>query len=127
MKFEKIEHYDELVDMIVFWVDVSGVSRANQERARKIAGKDYEPDCFGVCAGYDVERKEFCLVYDTEAGGRDYVYYIDIDGNKHWLPGKITREFRGQVFKECQKVLDGIQAHMDAAGGAGGQDAPRAT
>ena len=106
MKFVQIEHFDDMDEVITFWVDVSDVSLSNQKIARKIDGKEYRPECFGICAGYHVERKEYYLVYDTEAGGRDYVYYIDINGDKHWLPAKITRAFREEVFAACREVID---------------------
>ena len=106
MKLVRIEHYDDMDDSVIFWLDVSDVSLSNQKRARRIAGSDYEPDCFGVCVTYDVETKEYFLIYDTEAGGRDYLYFIDMDGDKHWLPAKITRAFREEVFAACREVID---------------------
>ena len=106
MKLVRIEHYDDMDDSVIFWLDVSDVSLSNQRRARRIAGSDYAPDCFGVCVTYDVETKEYFLIYDTAAGGRDYLYYIDMDGDKHWLPAKITRAFREEVFAACREIID---------------------
>lgn len=107
MKLDRLEHYDKFFENeYLFWLDISDLPEAVQAKARKIAKKDYDSECFGVCVGCDGKTDGFYLVTDMdETGEPRTIYYIDRDGDKHWFPCEIPPEFLKQVFAECSKAL----------------------
>lgn len=113
----QIEHYDFLGDVIAFWVDISGVPQAIQDKARQIDGGNFNPDCFGVCVNYDFEQGEFVVVVDTELSAEHpgNIYYIDIAGEKHWFSTKLSKPFIEQLFLACADAIDGEVCDGNAA------------
>lgn len=101
---EQVEHYDIFEDdVIVFWVDISGVSPAMQTIANQIDGDSYDPNCFGVCVNYDFKQRRFYIVIDTQTSVSNpgNVYYINSTGDKHWFSAKLTQTFIEQAFLVC--------------------------
>lgn len=109
MKLKQVEHYDVFGDEITFWLEVSDMTQAIQDKAREIDGENFSPDCFGICVGYEAESGEFSLSTD----GRDWtgaacnVYYIDNDGDKHWFHADMTQAFLKQIFAACNEAIGG--------------------
>lgn len=107
LRFDGVEHYDEFPDGVIFWLDVSGLPCEIQDQARMIDGTQYNASCFGMCVCYDLEKKCFDIVTDTdlETGGSRNIFYIDVSGDKHWFKTEIPEKFSDQIFSECGKVM----------------------
>lgn len=107
MKLDQLEDYDKLIDGVyLFWLNISDLPESVQAEARDIAKEDYDPKRFGVDVGYEPDSNSFYLVTDTgESGEPRTVYYIDLDGDKHWFASEIPPEFQTQIFAECNKAL----------------------
>ena len=110
MIFDRIEHYDHFGDVTVFWADISGMPDEIQREAVKIDGREYNPGCFGVCVNYIWDEKSFVLVTDTDfdTGDSRNVYYIDVDGDKHWFNVEFDPQFIEGIFAACGEELKSI-------------------
>lgn len=110
MKFKQVEHYDHFDTETLFWVDISDMPENIQDKAREIDGAEYSPSRFGVCVIYDWTKKEFDLIMDAVpfTGEERNVYYIDMDGDKHWFKVELAPEFTQEVFAACEKDLESI-------------------
>lgn len=110
----QVENYDLFDDVISFWVSISGVPQSIQAKARQIDGDKFNPDCFGLCVNYDFEGKEFYVVVDTELSAENpgNVYYIGIEGEKHWFAAELSQMFLEQAFLACTKAVAGEDCAM---------------
>jgi len=106
MEFIKIEHYDDFGEIVCFWVEVTGLPEEIQKRAKRIAGNEYDENCFGMCIHYVKDKKE-CYVAVDEPGKN--IHYIDIDGEKHWYKVSIPENLLSTVFNACkEEVANGL-------------------
>lgn len=103
MKLNGIEHYDHFETETVFWLDISDLPGAIQDQAREIDGGEYDDRRFGICAIYDWGEKAFDLITDTDlsTGESRNVFYIDLDGDKHWFKTDLDAAFIQRVFAAC--------------------------
>lgn len=109
MIIDQVEHYDIFEDdVIIFWLDISDVPQTLQTEARQIDGEHFEPNCFGICANYSFQERQFCIVIDTEASTvrPSNIFYIDRDGDKHWFTTELSQAFIEQVFLMCVSAVD---------------------
>lgn len=106
MKFDGIEHCDHFDGESVFWLSVSDVPVNLQEMARGIDGENYSPGDFGVCVHYNHATAEFNFITDTDAqsGESRNIYYVDIDGEKHWAQADLPEPFSHRLFAACKKA-----------------------
>ena len=107
IKFDGIEHLDEYVDAVIFWIDVSDLPPAIQQQAKQYDLEQYNEKGFGVCIHYGIEEMGFNIVTDTDfdTGESRNVFYIDNDGDKHWLRADIPDEFIAEMLAECRDKL----------------------
>lgn len=114
MKFKEIAAVDTYEDAVIYWADLLDMPEVIQDKARKIDGEKCKGQRFGVCVGYNFAEKEFCIFADkpptfpTHDGN---IYYIDTDGDFHWLQAEIRDELTDltkQIFNACDRINTGI-------------------
>lgn len=69
--------------------------------AKEIDGESYEPDCFGFEYSYNIGSKTFKV---GKKNG-DALYYLDEDGNRHYMDYEIPQNIETIATKKCNKVL----------------------
>lgn len=122
LEFNGIEYYDVFEDdVMIFFIDISGLSEEIQSIAQEIDGCNYNPHGFGVCVNYDFLNKEFYLVTDsqnTESPEDEpcNIFYTCQDGNKHWLKADIPQALLDRIFNECGKVVSDREKVQAASG-----------
>lgn len=100
MKIKRLEHYDKFdTNEYIFWLCIKNVPRKFVKQAKVIDGKNYNKDCFGVCVVYDGEWSVCIDNLNSE------LYYIDNNGNKHWLKYILNFKERNLVISFCQKIF----------------------
>lgn len=130
MEFERIEHYDVFEgDVIIFWADISGLPNEIRDIAQEIDGCDFNPNGFGVCVNYSFAEQDFYLVTDMGYIGapeddRRNIFYIDQNGDKHWLKTDIPQELLDRVFEECGKIISDRERECAEVPSPSGQTAP---
>ena len=96
IKFKEIEHFDNFTDSVVFWCVAQDIPQQYIDQAKTIDEEYYEEDCFGVCVIFDSEGYHMCQDEpDSE------LYYIDNDGNKHWMDKVLTDTEAKTFFEAC--------------------------
>ena len=85
MKIEEIDNCDDLDDIKVFAILVTDVPSKYVAQAKKIDGKYYK----------DVISSE----YDKQ------LYYVDFNGNWHWLDYTFTQAEKDAAIELCKKDL----------------------
>ena len=102
MKITQIEHVDNFgMGELVFWIDVTDVPKQLVEQAKMIDGENYSNDCFGICAG--ANDGEFYICEDSPDSE---LYYVDNNGDKHWLGYVLSEAERNEVFEFCKSFND---------------------
>ena len=86
MKIEEIDNCDDLDDIKVFAILVTDVPSKYVAQAKKIDGKYYKEDCFGIEISYHADEDKYVISseYDKQ------LYYVDFNGNWHWLDYTFT-------------------------------------
>ncbi len=109
MKSSGIEHVDYFDDESVFWVNLSDLPQDIQAQGKAIDGEEYNATCFGMCISHYLKEDEFVVVEDsdTATGNPGQIYYIDNDGNYHWMEAKIPEDFCKQIFAACAEINAG--------------------
>lgn len=109
MKFDGIEHCDLFDDESIFWTELSDAPMSIQNIAKEIDGENYDPRCFGMCICQDIDSKQFEVVQDIDisTGITKNIFYIDNDGEKHWLHAELSKEFINQAFAACGRMIAG--------------------
>lgn len=82
MKIEEIDNCDDLDDIKVFAILVTDVPSKYVAQAKKIDGKYYKEDCFGIEISYHADEDKYVISseYDKQ------LYYVDFNGNWHcWI------------------------------------------
>lgn len=104
MKIKHIEHVDDFgMGELVFWIEVTDIPKQLVEQAKMIDGKNYSEDCFGICAG--ANDGEYYICKDSSDSE---LYYVDNNGDKHWLKYVLSEAERNEVFEFC-KCENGTQ------------------
>ena len=98
MKIKTMEHYDEFDSSVVCWLEVEDVSCHFKLLAQQIDKENYLESCFGICVGCDEEGWYVC----QDAPGCE-LFYIDNDGEKHWMPYVLTEDENTEAIKFCKK------------------------
>lgn len=100
VEFKEIEHHDTFEDTTTYWCVATNIPHTYVEEAKKIDKENYNPDCFGACV---IEDKEgFCMCQDKEGSE---LFYIDTDGEKHWMKKKLTEEEAKTFYGGCMEEM----------------------
>jgi len=103
MKIKCVEHADYFgLNEVICWAEVVGVPDEYVEKAKLLDGENYHEGCFGICVGKDDDGWYIC---EGEPGC--YLFYIDNDGDKHWMNYKLTAVSGFEAIKFCRKYIDG--------------------
>jgi hypothetical protein len=102
MKVKAMEHYDEFGSDVVCWVEVEDVPDYFKFLGKQIDGEAYLETCFGVCVGRDEDGWYVC----QDAPSCE-LFYIDDDGEKHWMPYVLTEDENKEVIKFCKNYIEG--------------------
>ena len=109
MEFKQVEQYARFPDTTIYWAAISDPPQEIQNQARKIDGEAYDPDGFGVCVFHDLSTHEFALMtekaYPTNENRS--IYYVDIDGNRHWFKADLAEEALKEIYDACEKITAG--------------------
>lgn len=97
MKIRCIEHVDEFgPNERTFWLEVEDIPRELIEEAKAIDGENFDISCFGICVIQTGSSWFVCM----DEPGRD-MFYIDNDGNKHWLQYIVSTEEEHDAIEYC--------------------------
>ena len=102
LKVKEVENIDDLDDVKVLSLVVGNVPKQFIREAKKIDGRNYSSDCFGIWVNYEVETGELVVITDQE---RSQLYYVDNLGDKHWLDYLLTEQETAMVTEICRKEL----------------------
>ena len=100
MKVKTMEHYDEFDDAVVCWLEVEGVSSTFKHLARLLDKENYSEDCFGICVGCDEDGWYVC----QDAPSCE-LFYVDNNGDKHWMSYVLTEEENTEAIEFCKREL----------------------
>ena len=100
MKIKEIEHYDEFDSVIVCWFTVSDVPDYFKRLGKQIDGENYLNSCFGICVGYDENGWYIC-----QDSPKCELFYIDNDGEKHWMSYVLTEDEATEAIKICKEYF----------------------
>lgn len=95
-----MEHYDEFDSAVVCWLEVKDVSDDFKQLAKQIDRENYSEDCFGICVGCDEDGWYIC----QDAPSCE-LFYIDNNGEKHWMDYVLTEEENREAIEFCKKEL----------------------
>lgn len=97
MRVLDMEHYDKFDGDYVCWVCVQDISDEFIQKAKEIDGENYLPTCFGICVGKDEDGWYVC----QDAPGCE-LYYIDNDGEKHWMEYVLSEAEEENAIEFCK-------------------------
>ena len=100
MQIKIMEHYDEFDSAVVCWLEVKDVSDDFKQLAKQIDRENYSEDCFGICVGCDEDGWYIC----QDAPSCE-LFYIDNNGEKHWMDYVLTEEENREAIEFCKKEL----------------------
>ena len=96
ISFNGVEHYDNFGDSVIFWCIAGDVPKKYIDKAVHIDKENYSSDCFGACVIFDAEGFHMCQdLIDCE------LYYVDNDGEKHWMNKVFTDKEAKTFFEGC--------------------------
>jgi hypothetical protein len=95
-----MEHYDEFDSAVVCWLEVEDVSDYLKCLGKEIDRENYLESCFGICVGCDEDGWYVC----QDAPSCE-LFYIDNDGEKHWMPYVLTEDEEKEAIEFCKKYL----------------------
>ena len=102
MKIKRIEHIDDFgINEHVCWAEVAGVPNEFIEEAVAIDKENYNEGCFGICVGQD---EDGWYISQEEPGSE--LFYIDNDGDKHWMNYKLTKTEEVNAIEFCKNYLE---------------------
>ena len=102
MKIKAMEHYDEFDSAVVCWLEVDGVPNSFKYLAKQIDGENYLESCFGICVVLDEDGWYVC----QDAPSCE-LFYIDNDGEKHWMSYVLTENENKEAIEFCKNILGG--------------------
>ena len=100
MKIEIMEHYDEFDGAVVCWLEVEEVEDYFKCLAKQIDGENYSEDCFGICVGCDEDGWYVC-----QDSPSCELFYVDNNGDKHWMDYVLTDDENTEAIKFCKEYL----------------------
>jgi hypothetical protein len=100
MKIKAIEHYDDFDLTVVCWLGVEDVPDAFKNLGKQIDGDNYLDSCFGICVGCDEDGWYVCQ-------DEPYceLFYIDNDGDKHWMSYMLTEDENKEAIEFCKEYF----------------------
>ena len=102
MKIKNIEHVDQFgMKEYVCWAEVTDVPAKFIEEAKAIDGENYSKGCFGICVGRD-EAGWFITQDEIDSE----LYYVDNDGDKHWMDYKLTELEEVEAIEVCKRYIE---------------------
>ena len=102
MKIKFIEHMDEFgPNERTFWLEVEDVPSEIIEQAKAIDGENFSMSCFGICV---IQTGNDWFVCVDEP--RKELFYIDNDGDKHWLQYEVSAEEEHDAIEYCMNSLE---------------------
>lgn len=105
MKITKIEHVDDFgTRERVCWLEVTDVPKEFEKAAKKIDKKNYNSNCFGVCVGKDEEGW-----YISQDSLNCELFYIDNDGDKHWMEYTLDAQETDAAIKMCKLYTEEVK------------------
>ena len=102
MKVLEMEHYDVFDDDYVCWVCVQDIPDKFIQEAKRIDKENYLEDCFGIC----VCKSESDWYVCQDALGCE-LYYIDNDGEKHWMEYLLSDAESESAIEYCKDYIKG--------------------
>ena len=103
MKVKCIEHIDDFgINENVCWVEVTDIPKEFVEEAKAIDKENYNEGCFGICVGQD---EDGWYISEDEPGSE--LFYIDNDGDKHWMKYILTKTEEADAIEFCKKYIKG--------------------
>lgn len=84
----------------VFWLKADKVTNDMVVIAKEIDRENYSRDCFGVCIVYTDGKYNF-----IQRNKESEFYYIDNNGEKHWLPYKLSYQEKQKAINICKSNL----------------------
>ena len=72
------------------------------QEAKRIDKENYLEDCFGICAGKDEDGWYIC----QDTIGCE-LYYIDNDGEKHWMEYLLSDAEKESAIEYCKAYVKG--------------------
>ena len=100
MQVKAVEHCDEFDSAVVCWLEVEDIPESFKSLGQQIDGENYLDDCFGICVGRDENDWYVC----QDAPGCE-LFYIDNDGEKHWMSYVLTENESKEAIEFCKKYL----------------------
>ena len=98
-----IEHFDNFGDSILFWCVAENIPKKYIKNAINLDGENYLSDCFGACILFDSDGFHMCQ--DEE---KYELYYIDSNGNKHWMEKEFTNDESKTFFEICFEQITSL-------------------
>lgn len=100
MKIKIMEHYDEFDEAVVCWLEVEDVPDSFKRLARNIDRENYSESCFGICVGCDEDGWYVC-----QDAPNCELFYVDNNGDKHWMSYVLTEAENAEVIEYCKREL----------------------
>lgn len=102
MKIRCIEHVDDFNEKEhIFWLEVDNVPKEFIERAKSIDREEFLETCFGICVMCNGD--DWCVCAD---GPNCELFYIDNEGEKHWMEYKLTEFETNEAIEYCKNNLE---------------------
>lgn len=105
--FDGMDRYvfDKSKKKIQFWMMIRNLPNKLVREAKRIDGKNYTSECFGFCYEFCIGTKRYKVRTEVVKGSEKEIFYIDQNGQRHWmnfeLPNNVIRNAKAQ----CNKVL----------------------
>lgn len=101
MKIRCIEHVDKFgPNERTFWLEVEDIPRELIEEAKVIDGENFDISCFGICVIQTGSNWFVCVDEPKKE-----LFYIDNDGDKHWLPYEVSQEEEDNAIEYCMNNI----------------------
>ena len=101
MKVRCIEHVDKFNEKeYAFWLEVDDVPKKFIEQAKIIDGEEFLETCFGICIMCNGD--DWCICQDD---ANCELFYIDNEGEKHWLEYVLNNKENNEAIKYCRNNL----------------------
>lgn len=97
MKIKGMEHVDNfgLLENTC-WLAVDDVPECFIKEAKKIDGENYSENCFGICV---IQTEDGWFVCEDSPNCE--LFYIDNDGDKHWMEYSLTNDEANIAIDYC--------------------------
>lgn len=102
MKIGTIEHIDDFgLNEHVCWCEVEDVPSEFIAQAKAIDGENFLESCFGICVGCDEDDWYVC-----QDNFYCELYYVDNNGEKHWMEYLLSDEQRQASIGFCKSYIE---------------------